>query len=279
VNRARAADRAATVALVAAPCLALAPLVAVLGFTVARGAHALRPDFLTHSMRGVGPLDTYGGAYHAILGTLEQVALATVVAVPLGLLAAVYLASARGPLARLASAAVDVLTGVPSIVAGLFVYAFWVLGLHRGFSGLAAAVALALLMLPVVVRSAEQVIKLVPADIAEAAHALGLRRWRVTWSVVLPAARGGIVTGVLLAVGRVTGETAPLLLTAFGNDAINASPTSGPQSALPLFVFQQAGSASRAAVDRAWAGALTLVSVVVVLTFAARLLARRWEVV
>jgi len=277
VTRARLADRAATVAMVAAPCLALAPLVAVLGFTAARGARSLDASFLTHSMKGVGPLDAYGGAYHAILGTLQQVAIASLLAVPLGVLAAVYLADARGPLARLANAAVDVLTGVPSIVAGLFVYAFWVLGMHRGFSGLAAGIALSLLMLPVVVRACEQVIRLVPNDVKEAAHALGLRRWRVTWSVVLPAARGGILTGVLLAVARVTGETAPLLLTAFGNDAINASPSDGPQSALPLFVFQQASSSQATAVDRAWAGALTLVAVVLVLTVAARLLASRWE--
>jgi phosphate transport system permease protein len=275
---ARVTDRVATVAIVAAPVVALAPLVAVLWFVVARGAAAFSPGFLTHSMKGVGPLDPTGGAYHAVLGTLQQVAIASLVAVPLGLLAALHLAESDGPVARLASAAVDVLTGVPSIVAGLFVYAFWVLGLHRGFSGLAAGMALALLMLPVVIRSAEQVIRLVPGDLREAALALGLPRWRVACSVVLPTARSGIVTGVLLAVSRVTGETAPLLLTAFGNDAINRSPVHGPQSALPLFVFQQAGSSQTLAVQRAWAGALTLVGVVVLLTVVARLLTRRGEV-
>jgi phosphate transport system permease protein len=275
---AKTTDRVATVALAAAPLVALAPLVAVLWFVVARGAKSFSLGFLTHSMKGVGPLDPTGGAYHAILGTLEQVAIASAVAVPLGLLAAVHLAESDGRVARLASAAIDVLTGVPSIVAGLFVYAFWVLGLHRGFSGFAAGMALSLLMLPVVVRAAEQVIRLVPGDLREAALALGLPRWRVAWSVVLPTARGGIVTGVLLAVSRVTGETAPLLLTAFGNDAINSSPARGPQSALPLFVFQQAGSSQSLAVARAWAGALTLVGVVVLLTVVARLLTRKSEV-
>jgi phosphate transport system permease protein len=276
---ARAVDRAATVALCAAPVVALVPLAAVLWFVVDRGRDALTPAFLTHSMKGVGPFDATGGAYHAVLGTLQQVGIASAVSVPVGLLAAVHLAESDGRLASACSAAVDVLTGVPSIVAGLFVYAFWVLGLHRGFSGLAAAMALALLMLPVVVRSAEQVIRLVPGDLREAALALGLPHWRVVWSVVLPAARSGIVTGVLLAVSRVTGETAPLLLTAFGNNAINSSPAHGAQSALPLFVFQQAGSAQSLAVARAWAGALTLVALVIMLTVVARVLTRRGEVV
>jgi phosphate transport system permease protein len=269
-------NRAATFGLAAAVAVALLPLGAVLAFTVARGSKRFSPAFLWHSMKGVGPLDSYGGAYHAILGTLEQVAIATVIAVPFGLLVAIYLAElGRGRLAGAVRFAVDVMTGIPSIVAGLFIYAAWVLGLHKGYSGAAAGAALAILMLPVIIRSSEQMLRLVPNELREASFALGVSRWRTTLSVVLPTASAGVTTGVTLAVARVTGETAPLLLTAFGADAIHRDALHGPQSALPLFVFTQAGSASNFAVQRAWAGALTLVAVVLALTVLARLVTRR----
>jgi phosphate transport system permease protein len=256
--------------------LALLPLVAVLTYTIGRGMKALSFGFLTHSMKGVGPLDPGGGAYHAIIGTLEQVGIATVISVPIGLLTAIYLVEyGRGRLASLVRFVVDVMTGVPSIVAGLFVFAFWVLALGQGFSGFAAGLALTVLMLPVVVRASEEMLKLVPADLREAAWALGVPRWRTIVSVVLPTASAGLTTAVMLAVARVTGETAPLLLTAFGFDAINTNALRGPQSALPLYVFREAQSAFDVAVDRAWAGALTLIVVVLLLTTAARLLTRR----
>jgi phosphate transport system permease protein len=227
-------------------------------------------------MRGVGPLDSSGGAYHAILATIEQVAIASILAVPIGLLVAIYIVEyGRGPLRSAVRFLVDVMTGIPSIVAGLFIFAFWVLGLHQGFSGFAAALALAVLMLPIVVRSAEEMLKLVPDTLREASYALGVPRWRTILSVVLPTASAGITTGVMLAVARVTGETAPLLLTAFGFDSIRTNPFKGPQSGLPLFVFSQAGSAFDVAVRRAWAGALTLIVIVLVLTILARMVAGR----
>jgi phosphate transport system permease protein len=248
----------------------------VLAYTFSRGRQVLSVNFLTHSMKGVGPLDATGGAYHAILGTLEQVGIASVLAVPFGLLVAIYIVEyGRGRLRTAVRFLVDVMTGIPSIVAGLFIFAFWVLGLGQGFSGLAAGLSLAVLMLPVVVRSSEEMLKLVPDDLREASYALGIPRWRTILSVVLPTASSGITTGVLLAVARVTGETAPLLLTAFGFDAIRTSPLSGPQSGLPLFVFAQAGSAFEVAVRRAWAGALTLIAIVLVLTIAARIVTGR----
>src|SRR5207237_1640563 len=148
----------------------------------------------------------------------------------------------RGPLRTAVRFLVDVMTGIPSIVAGLFIFAFWVLGLHRGFSGLAASLALAVLMLPVVVRSSEEMLRLVPTDLREASYALGVPRWRTVVSVVLPTASAGITTGIVLAIARVTGETAPLLVTAFGFDAIKTSPFKGPQSNLSLYVFQNASS-------------------------------------
>jgi phosphate transport system permease protein len=275
-RRRRFVNRAATFGLAATVAVALLPLGAVLAFTVARGAKRFSLPFLWHSMKGVGPLDSYGGVYHAVLGTLEQVTIASAIAVPFGLLVAVYLAElGRGRLASAVRFAVDVMTGIPSIVAGLFIYAAWVLGLHKGYSGAAAGAALAILMLPVIIRSSEEMLRLVPNELREASFAVGVSRWRTTLSVVLPSASAGVTTGVTLAIARVTGETAPLLLTAFGADAINRGPFHGPQSALPLFVFTQAGSASSFAVQRAWAGALTLVVVVLLLTVVARLATRR----
>ena len=275
-RRRRVVNALACGLLTAAVVVALIPLVAVLSYVVGRGTEALSLDFLTHSMKGVGPLDDAGGAYHAILGTLEQVAIAAVLAVPLGLAVAVYIVEyGRGRFAYVVRFLVDVMTGLPSIVAGLFIFAFWVLALDKGFSGLAAGLSLAVLMLPVVVRTSEEMLRLVPHELREAGYALGIPRWRTTISVVLPTASAGITTGVMLAVARVTGETAPLLLTAFGYDAIRRSPFEGPQSGLPLYVFSQAGSAFDVAVRRAWAGALTLIVIVLVLTVTARLLAGR----
>jgi phosphate transport system permease protein len=269
-------DRLAAVLMLTTVGICLLALGSVLVYTAARVMKALDWYFFTHSMNGVGPRDDAGGAYHSIIGTLEQVLLAALISVPSGLLVAIYLTEyGRGRLATLVRTVIDVMVGIPSIVAGLFIYAFWVLGLGRGFSGLAAALALSILMLPIVVRSAEEMIKLVPAALREASYALGIPRWRTILRVVLPTASAGITTGVMLAVARVTGETAPLLLTAFGFDSIRNDPFSGPQSSLPLFVFTQASSAFTTAVDRAWAGALTLIAVVLLLTVAARLVTRR----
>jgi phosphate transport system permease protein len=278
-RRRRVVNRLMTALLVVCMLIALTPLLLVLGYTVIRGAHRLTPAFLTHSMRGVGPLDSTGGVYHSIIGTLEQVGLASAISVPLGLLVAVYIVEyGRGRLRTTVRFLIDVMTGIPSIVAGLFVFAFWVLALHRGFSGLAAALSLAVLMLPIVVRSAEEMLKLVPLELREASYALGISRWRTIVSVVLPTASAGLTTGVMLAVARVTGETAPLLLTAFGYDAIRTSPFHGPQSALPLFVFDQAGRSAEVAIQRAWAGALTLIAIVLVLTVIARVVTGRGSV-
>jgi phosphate transport system permease protein len=256
--------------------LALVPLFAVIGYTVSRGAGALSVGFFTHSMRGVADRDLGGGAYHAVIGTLEQVGLATIISVPLGLLVAIYLVEyGVGRMAGLVRFLVDVMTGVPSIVAGLFIYAFWVLALHKGYSGLAAAFALSVLMLPVVIRASEEMLKLVPSELREATYALGVPRYRTILRVVLPTASAGLTTGVMLAVARVTGETAPLLLTAFGFDAINTNALKGPQSSLPLFVYKQVSSPYAPAVQRAWAGALTLIVVVLLLTLLARVVTRR----
>ena len=270
-------DRLATTLVSAAMLAAVIPLVSVLGYTIAKGLRRFDGTFLTHSMRNVANTDAGGGAYAAIVGTLEQVLIATAIAVPLGLLVSIYLVEyARASrYSRLVSTFVDVMTGLPSIVAGLFVLAFWILVLHQGFAGFAGSLALFIIMLPVVVRSSEEMLRLVPDALREASLALGLPRWKTIVSVVLPTALPGITTGVMLAIARISGESAPLLLTIFGSQAINTNPFSGPQDGLPLFVFSQAGLPNNTAVDRAWAGALTLIIIVVLLNVIARLLTRR----
>ena len=275
-GRRKAVDRLATTVVSLALVLTLLPLGLTFGYTISRGLKRFSGGFLTHSMAGVTPLSAGGGIYHAIIGTLEQVLLASLMAVPLGLLVAIYVTEyARGAFGTAIRFLIDVMTGIPSIVAGLFVLAFWVLALGRGFSGFAAALALAILELPIVVRSAEEMLLLVPGALREASYALGIAKWRTVLRVVLPTAASGIVTGVMLAVARVTGETAPVLLVAGNNSFINTDPFHGGQASLPLFIFQGARSSSNFDVDRAWAASLTLIVIVAVLFIAARLLTGR----
>ncbi|MBP2703440.1 phosphate ABC transporter permease PstA [Microbispora sp. RL4-1S] len=270
----RAKDKIVQGLVYLAFALAVIPLVSVLWLVVKNGIGRFDLTFLTHSMRNIGARDAGGGAYHAIIGTLEQVLLASLIAVPVGLLTAVYLVeySSGGRLARVISFFVDVMTGVPSVVSGLFILAFWVLVLGQGYSGFAGGLALSILMMPVVVRAAEEMLRLVPHELREASYALGVPKWRTIVKVVLPTAFTGIVTGVMLAVARVAGETAPLLLTVFITDSINTDPFSGPQMGLPLFVFDQAQRPNVTAVDRAWTGALTLILIVMLLNLVARLI-------
>src|SRR4051794_16079543 len=275
-GRRRAIDRLATTGALLALALTLLPLGFTLGYTIKRGLQQFSTYFLTHSMAGVGPLSPSGGIYHAIIGTLEQVLLASLMSVPLGLLVAIYITEYGGnALGTAIRFLIDVMTGIPSIVAGLFVLAFWVLLLGHGFSGFAAAIALAILELPIVVRSAEEMIRLVPASLREASYALGVPKWTTILRIVLPTASTGIVTGVMLAVARVVGETAPVLLVAGNNFFIHNDPFHGGQASLPVFIFQGAKSSSDFDVNRAWAAALTLILIVMVLYVAARLLTRR----
>jgi phosphate transport system permease protein len=274
-GRRAAINRLVTSVVVACTCIAILPLVAVLGLTIVKGVKVLNASFLTHTMRGVAEQNPAGGIYHAMIGTLEQVGLAAAMAVPFGLLVAIYLVEySTGRLGRLVSFFVDVMTGLPSIVAGLFIFALWILVLGHGFSGFAGSLALMILMLPTVVRSAEEMLKIVPDNLREGSYALGIRKWITVVRIVLPAAAAGIVTGVMLAVARVTGETAPLLVTVFGNPALNFNPFSGPQASLSLFVFSEAGLPNETAIDRAWAAALVLILIVLVLNIVARVVAR-----
>ncbi len=270
-GRRRSVDRFVSALAVAAFVAAVVPLAAVLIYTIAHGAKRFDWTFFTHSMSGVAESDPGGGAAAAIIGTLEQIAIATAIAVPFGLLVSIYLTEyAKGRFGRMISFFVDVMTGVPSIVAGLFILAAWVLAFGYGYSGFAGALALTVLMLPTVVRSSEEMLKLVPPSLREGGLALGLTRARVVQRIVLPYALPGVVSGIMLAVARIAGESAPLLLTVFGNVATNTNPFSGPQNALPLFVFNEAGNNNPTAIDRAWTGALVLVLLVMLFQLIAR---------
>ena len=273
----RAKDRLVTTLVCSAFLVALAPLVSVLSYTVEQGRARFDAEFFSRSLRNIGARDAGGGAYHAILGTLEQVGLATIISVPFGILVAIYIVEygGRGRLASAIRFFVDVMTGIPSVVAGLFVLSFWILGLGFGASGFAAALALTILMLPTIVRSTEEMLKLVPAALREASLALGVPLWKTILRIVLPTALPGIVTGVMLAIARAMGETAPILLTAFGSASINTDPFNDPQESLALFVYKQAGDAQQTAVNRAWTAALTLIMVVMALNLLARLVTRR----
>jgi phosphate transport system permease protein len=277
-NRRAAVDRLATSLVWVALVLAVVPLVSLLQQVIALGAREIDGEFLTWSMRNV--VGDGGGIYHAAIGTVLITLAATAISVPLGLLSAIYLVE-YGAASRVASGLrflVDVMTGIPSIVAGLFAYAVFALllgpGIHLGIGG---AVALSLLMVPIVVRSAEEMLKLVPTELREASYALGVRKWRTVWHVVLPTARSGILTGVTLAVARVVGETAPLLIIAGATDSVNTNLFAGQMESLPVFIYSsytQPGLNPESAQGHAWGAALVLIAIVVLLNLAARLLGR-----
>ncbi|WP_371480108.1 phosphate ABC transporter permease PstA [Kitasatospora sp. NBC_00315] len=275
-GRRQAKDRFATSVVWVAFVLAIVPLAALIFYTVQQGIGVVDANFLTHSMRGVRSSGPGGGIYHALIGTLQQVALATVMAAPVGLLTAVYLVEyGRGRLAKTVTFFVDVMTGVPSIVAGLFVLSVWILGFGFSYSGFAGSLALAILMMPVVVRSTEEMLKLVPNELREASYALGVPRWKTILRIVIPTAIGGITTGVMLAVARITGETAPVLMLVFGADIINNNPFQDPQQSLPMYIWQQYAMVNNDfGYARAWGAALVLIAFVMGLNLIARGIAR-----
>lgn len=261
-----------TVVLATVVAVAIAVLLWVLGYVAAQGLKYLGPQFLTETPPG-DPSQGGGGFVNGIIGSLIVVGLATVISVPIGIAAAIYLNEFGGRIARVARFLTDVLVGVPTIVTGAFVYAIWVI--RFGFSGIAGAIALALIMLPLIIRSTEEMLRLVPDELREAGLALGLTKTRTTLSVVLPSATGGIITGCMLAIARAMGETAPLLLTALGNDLFIETHPTERMSTLSLQVFGNAITGFQTAQGRAWAGALTMVIIVLLLTAVARIASRR----
>lgn len=270
-----AEDRLIAVLITAGAVVMLGPLVLIISFVAYKGFAVITPHFFVETANLCGTLDpvTCGGVGHAIVGTLEQVGIATVISVPLAVLCAVFLNEIGGPLTRPVRLFVDAMSGVPSIVAGLFIYAVWVVGLQKGFSGIGASFALAILMLPTVTRTSEEVLRLVPDGLREGSLALGGTEWRTVWQVVLPTARSGLLTAVILGVSRAVGETAPLLLTSFGSSVMNANPLSGPQEALPHYVFQYIRfTPGGGPWQRAWAAAAVLTALVLTLFSVARLI-------
>ena len=266
----------AAVLVTAAFVVAVIPLVWILWTVVSKGVSLLLdPQWWLNSQRGITSRRQGGGAYHAVLGTLLQALVTALISVPIGVLTAVYLVEyGRGRLAKTVSFMVDILTGIPSIVAALFIYALWVTTFGLDRVGVSVSFALVLLMIPVIVRSTEEMLKLVPNELREASYALGVPKWRTVSSIVLPTALSGIVTGVLLGLARVMGETAPLLILGPYSKSINTDLFHGFMAALPTMINQDRTEALQPAVDRVWAAALTLVLVVLVLNLVGRLIAR-----
>ncbi len=275
----RAADRTATVLVSLAFVIALVPLVSLL-FTVAvDGIQRFDPMFFSYTMRNI--VGDGGGAVHAIWGTLLITLAATVISVPIGLLTSIYLVEyGKGRLAKAITFFVDVMTGIPSIVAGLFIVALFTMLVGPGrYMGIMGALSLTVLMIPVVVRSSEEMLRLVPNELREASYALGVPKWLTISKVVLPTAIAGITTGIMLAIARVIGETAPLLLAAGFTNSLNVNLFDQPMMTLPVFVYTQfsnPGTNVEAALGRAWAGALTLIIIVMALNLIARFIAKRF---
>lgn len=270
----QAADRLTTAVVTTFFLLAMVPLVSLIITVVENGWSRMDAEFFNSSMRGV--IGEGGGIYHALMGTLIITALATVVSVPIGILAAIYLVEyGKGNrLSRSLTFFVDVMTGIPSIVAGLFAYAFFVIFMGPGArAGVIGATALMVLMIPVVVRNTEEMLRVVPNELREAAYALGVPKWLTIMKVVLRTAIAGIATGVTIAIARIIGETAPLLVTVGITTGVNLNPFSGRMATLPVFSYYQyatPGIPPEPYIDRAWAAALVLMIVVMALNLVAR---------
>jgi phosphate transport system permease protein len=273
----RTKNQIATVGMWIAFVVMLVPLGFVLVTVIAKGASAITWQFLTNTTIPVNVLPvTFGGIGAAIVGTLETTGFAALIAIPLGILGGIYINEYGGNhiLARVINFFADVMTGVPSIIMGLFIFTIWVL--HFGYSGLAGSFALACLMLPIIIRSTYEMLRLVPDSLREGSYALGATKARVTVTVVLPAAIGGIVSGALLAVARAAGETAPLIFTILTTQSLNSNLFSGANTALPLLIFQNAQQPYTGAQARAWGAALTLIAIAFILMIIARLVTARF---
>jgi phosphate transport system permease protein len=267
----------------------LIPLVWLLWTVLSKGLHAItRNGWFTQSQRGITYRDPGGGVYHAILGTFLQVLLCSIISIPIALMVGIYLVEyGRGPLARATTFMVDILTGIPSIVAALFIYAVFVTTFHGQRAGWLVSLALVMLMVPVIVRTTEEMLKLVPNELREASYALGVPKWKTIVRIVVPTAMTGIITGIVLGVARVAGETAPLLILVGYTPDTNGNLFNGFQGSLPGMIYDQVGNLGNTrvlehgkavtihyAADRMWGAALTLIIIVMALNLIARLVAR-----
>lgn len=257
--------------------IAMLPVISILGTVAVRGLRGIYVGFFTSdmSLNSVNdPLDQ-GGILHAIIGTLLLIFFAMIISVPLGILTALYLTEIKGPGSRLIRFLVQAMSGVPSIVAGLFIYSAFISGTGRGFSGFMGSLALAILMMPTVARTAEEVLLLIPRDLREAGLALGATQWRTVAMVVIPAAKSGLITAIILGIARIAGETAPLLFTTGGGDSVNGNPFDGVMGSIPYAIWKALISGSEESNARAWASILVLLVIVFALFFVARRLGKR----
>lgn len=299
-GRRKATDRVATTVVTSSFILACVPLISLLWMTITKGGAAISFDLLTRTMLGMkGVLDQQyvageatmaGGFYHAIVGTVLITAMACIISIPIGVLTAIYLVeyAEKNRLGKAITFLVDVMTGIPSIVAGLFAFALFstianfIMPEAAGIAktGFTAAVALSVLMIPIVVRNTEEILRLVPMDLREASYALGVPKWKTIVKIVLPTSVSGILSGITIAIARVIGETAPIMVTAGFAKTLNWNLFSGWMSTLPTYIYDSQlrpvspGDAALASSERAWAAALVLVTLVMVLNLLARVIAR-----
>lgn len=270
-------NRIATILVGFTFALALAPLVWLLVTVLAKGfEYVLSPDWWQKSLAGLTTRQFGGGVYHAILGTLLQGLICAVIAVPIAILVAIYLVEygKRSRLARAVTFTVDILSGVPSIVAALFIYALWITTLGMPRSGFAVALALVLLMIPVVVRTTEELLKIVPDELREAAYALGIPKWKTIVKIVIPTAMSGIITGISLAIARVMGETAPVLILVGYTAFINYNPFTGSMASLPLLMTSERLVTNDVGEARVWGAAVTLILIITVFNLLGSLISR-----
>ena len=267
-------DRLASAVIAVAFIAVTIPWLSIFITVFQKGSEAFHSKYLTDDMRITPSGDDlqYGGIAHAIVGTLLMVIVATIISVPFGIIAAIYIVEVKGRFSDMIRLLVQAMSGVPSIVAGLFIFALWMIQLGNSYSAIAGGFALTVLMIPTVARTAEEVLKLIPSDLREAGLALGATQWRTVAMVVIPAARSGLITAVILGIARVVGETAPLLLTIGGADAINLNPTQGNMSAFPYYVWKNLLIGSENAISRAWLGVFVLMIIVLVFFTLARYL-------
>lgn len=271
-------DRLASAVVTAGALVVATALVTTVVFVLLRGWRPLTHlNFFTHDMSGVGPSDplTRGGIVHAVIGSLIELGIGLVIVLPLGIGTAVFMTEVGGRFAKVVRTVVEAMTALPSIVAGLFIYTVWILTLGQPRSGLAAGLALAVMMLPIVARAADVVLRVVPGGLREASLALGASRWRTVWHVVLPTARPGLATAVILGVARGIGETSPVLLTSGAATFTVGNPTDGAMNSLPLFIFTYVRSGQEASIVRAFGAATVLLLLVLSLFVVARLAARQ----
>jgi len=271
IGKAKSLNAIVSTVIGAGAVAAFAPWMSIFFSLVTKGFHGLYAGFLVSDMRVTTPDDelNMGGVGHAIIGSMLMVLIATAITLPLGILSGVYLTEVRGRLTKVVRFVIQSMSGVPSIVAGLFIYTT-VISITGSFSGFAGALALSVLMLPTVARTAEEVLKLVPEDLRAASYALGARQWRSSFMVVLPTVRSGLTTAAILGVARVVGETAPLILTALSNNAFKFNPFDGPIASMPMYVFGMLQIGTEYSISRAWSGSLVLMLIVLALFVVAR---------